>query len=189
MTPESDTKISGFVIRDGVAADVEACSELDHAYQSDYVWQMRFQQLDDGYQATFQAERLPRPVEIAPEIDEKRLRTALQPNHCFLVAASKDDQRILGYLAMMTDELNQIGWVRDILVSQPYRRLKIASRLLNVARRWASEHNLSRIIVATQTQNYPSIQFCQNSGLVFCGFNDQYFRNHDIAVFFGQNLR
>jgi len=189
MMPENTPSISGFVIRDAIETDIVRCLELDHRYQSDHVWQMRFQQLDDGYQIMFQVERLPRPVEMSYTTDEKRLHQGLDKQNCYLVAVSKEKQQLLGYLTMWSDEMNQIGWIRDIVVSQSYRRLKIASRLLNVARRWASEHDLSRIVVATRTQNYPGIQFCQKSGLIFCGFNDQYFSNHDIAVFFGQNLR
>ena len=49
--------------------------------------------------------------------------------------------------------------------------------------------NLRRLIVETQTKNYPAIQFLLKRGLVFCGYNDLFYPNQDIAIFFGQNLR
>jgi hypothetical protein len=58
-----------------------------------------------------------------------------------------------------------------------------------VARKWAMEQNLVRITVETQTKNYPCIKLCQKAGLEFCGFNDQYFQNKDIALLFSQSLR
>jgi hypothetical protein len=45
------------------------------------------------------------------------------------------------------------------------------------------------VTLETQTKNYPGILFSQANGMVFCGFNDRYFSNGDIAVFFSQTLR
>lgn len=79
--------------------------------------------------------------------------------------------------------------IHQIVVSSAYRRRGIASRLVNVARQWAKEHQLNRLMIETQTKNFPLINFCQNNGFAFCGFNDRYFPNQDIAVFFSTSLR
>jgi hypothetical protein len=65
----------------------------------------------------------------------------------------------------------------------------IGTALLRAARDWALETKLRRLIVETQTKNYPAIRFLQKRGLVFCGYNDLFYPNQDIAVFFGQMLR
>jgi hypothetical protein len=39
-----------------------------------------------------------------------------------------------------------------------------------------------------QTKNYPAIQFARAQGFVFCGFNDHYYMNQDIALFFGRGV-
>ena len=39
-----------------------------------------------------------------------------------------------------------------------------------------------------QTKNFPAMQFARAQGFVFCGFNDHYYTNQDIALFFGKNL-
>ena len=41
----------------------------------------------------------------------------------------------------------------------------------------------------TQTKNYPAICFYRKHRFVFCGFNDRYYTNQDIALFFAQSLR
>jgi GNAT superfamily N-acetyltransferase len=179
-----------FVIRDGVENDVAACLRLDHSYETDAVWQMHIHQEEPNHWTMgFKGERLPRTLEISHLPDESRLRDALPPDQCFLVATQKPDEEILGYLTLFNDTAHGIGLIRDLVVSRPYRRHEIGTRLVNVARRWTKEHNLTRLMIQTQTKNYPAIQFCQATGFTFCGFNDRYFPNQDIAVFFCQSVR
>ncbi len=177
-----------FKIRDGLETDLPGVLALDHSYETDTVWQMSIRQ-EEGWMIGFRRERLPRLLEATHSADELRLKNALPGNHCFLVATRRDDSALLGYLTMRRDAVNQIGHVGDVVVSRPYRRGGIGSRLLNVAGLWAKEHDLTRLIIETQTKNYPSIQFCQQIGFTFCGYNDQHFRNRDIAVYFSQSLR
>lgn len=178
-----------FIIRDGQKSDLDACLELDAGYETDYVWRMSFEPNSGTRSVSFITERLPRDMQVAYAISEWRLRLALPATQCFLVAAGRDDPRTLGFLTMRQDFSHRIALVQDIVVSRPYRRRRIGSRLLRVARQWAQERDLNQFMVETQTKNYPGIQFCLRAGLTFCGFNDQYFDNQDIAVFFGQPLR
>lgn len=179
---------SSFVIRDGISSDIPVCLNLDHLYETEHVWQMRLHK-DVGYhQITFQTEKLPRLLETSWPHSENRLRLALPDNQCFLVAQS-DDNQVLGYLAMHSDSTNQIAQLQDLIVSRPYRRNQIGTRLFSVARKWARDHHLLRLTAEVQTRNYPAILFCQQIGLTFCGFNDHYFPNQDIAVFFSGSLR
>lgn len=178
-----------FVIRDGLEDDIPACLELDSGYETDYVWQVSFQPGTGQHGVLFKTERLPRTMEVAYPASEARLRLALPEGQCFLVAVGKDSPDTLGYLTMRNDPIHQIGLVQDIVVSRPFRRRRIGLRLLKIAAQWALEHQLIHLTVETQTKNYPALVFCQKAGLTFCGFNDQYFANQDIAVFFSQSLR
>lgn len=180
------TSTSGFIIRDGVLADIPGCLQLDHRYATDYVWQMRLTEETNSFQMTFKTERLPRIMETEYPADEKRLRLAM--DHCFLVAALRDQPEILGYLVMVTEPVYRSATIHDLVVSRMVRRQHIGTRLLNVARRWAREHDMTRLSAPTQTKNYPAIMFCQQSGLTFSGFDDHYYPNRDIAVFFSQAL-
>ena len=178
-----------FIIRDGLEEDIPACLAIDHHYETDYVWQMSIQPETHGWQISFRIERLPRPVEHVYPSEESNLMQALETERGFLVASIKDEPDILGYLTMVFDPVYGIAQIQDLVVSRPYRRVKVGTRLLSVARRWALERGAEQLHIATQTKNYPSILFYQNNGLSFCGYNDQYFPNQDIAVFFGQPLR
>ncbi len=179
----------GFLIRDGLSIDIPDCLALDHLYKTDYVWQMNIAEESGGWRVGFKTERLPRLMEIDYPSDENRLQSVLPAEHCFLVAISRDQSEIMGYLAMRNNPVYSIAQVHDLVVSRPYRGKRIATRLLNVARQWARERHLVRITIEVQTKNHPAILFCQQAGLEFCGFNDHYFPNQDIAVFFSQSLR
>lgn len=178
-----------FLIRDGLENDIDACLSLDHGYETNHVWQVHVAQEAGQWQITFKTERLPRPMEATHAPDERRLRLSLPADQCFLVAFSPSESRVVGYLTMRIDRVRQIALIPDIVVSRPYRRHGIGTRLLNVARQWAKEHHAARLTLELQTTNFPAITFCQNAGFAFCGFNDRYLPNQDIAVFFSQSMR
>ncbi len=179
----------GIVIRDALETDLAACLQLDHTYETDTVWQMSVSEEPGDWHIAFKTQRLPRTLDTDYPADERRLRLALPPDECFLVVASKDSQDILAYLTLRADPVYRTALIQDVVVSRPYRRRRIGTRLVNVARQWAKERGLTQFTIETSTRNYPGIAFCKAAGFTFCGFNDQYFPNQDIAVFFGQSLR
>ncbi len=178
-----------FVIRDALTADIQLCLALDHTYETDYVWQMTAFEDAGQREIVFKTERLPRTMEASCPSNPDRLRWSLAADHCFLVAAKRDSAEVLGYLAMRSDHAYSLAHIHDLVVSRPYRRHRVGTRLLNVARQWARERDLKQLTVELQTKNFPGIAFCQQAGFKFCGFNDHYFPNQDIAVFFCQALR
>jgi GNAT superfamily N-acetyltransferase len=65
----------------------------------------------------------------------------------------------------------------------------VGSVLLAAALQWARANGLLRVVLETQSKNYPAICFAQKHGLVYCGYNDRYYPNQDVALFFGANLK
>ncbi|GIL09049.1 MAG: hypothetical protein BroJett033_5600 [Chloroflexota bacterium] len=181
--------VISFVIRDALAADIQPCLALDHTYETDRVWQMTAAEDGGQRQIVFKTERLPRIMEAACLPHADRLRRSLADDHCFLVAARRESAEVLGYLTMRSDTAYGLAHVHDLVVSRPYRHHRIGTRLLNVARQWAREHNLKQLSIELQTKNHPGAAFCQQAGFRFCGFNDHYYPNQDIAIFFCQALR
>ena len=176
---------SGLIIRDAIPADVPQCITLDATYITDYVWQLNLQETIGQRTITLRQERLPRTMEVSlPPITEATLTHALKPNHAFLVAAAKETPTVYAYLLMSHDPFTHTATIRNILVGNSYRRAGLATRLLRVARRWATARNIPKLFAETQTKNYPSIQLLQKNGFSFCGYSDQHFDNQDIAVFF-----
>lgn len=179
----------GFLIRDGLDSDISGCLAMDHTYETDYVWQMNIHEEGDQWEVRFKTDRLPRTMQAEYPRDERRLRLAVPPNQCFLVAVERDQPEVIGYLTMWNDPIYRVARVNDLVVSRTYRNHRIATRLLNVSRQWAREHDLTQMTMEIQTKNYPGIMFCQQRGFTFCGFNDRLFPNQDIAIFFSQSLR
>jgi GNAT superfamily N-acetyltransferase len=95
---------------------------------------------------------------------------------------------VIAYVVARYDETQDVVWVDDIAVAREFRRRKVAERLLDGARQWAREQGAHRLLVAVPTKHVPMMQLLGGLGLTFCGYNDQYFVNHDIAVMFGLRL-
>jgi ribosomal protein S18 acetylase RimI-like enzyme len=82
-----------------------------------------------------------------------------------------------------------MGRVVNVAVDRGYRRRGIGRALMRHARQWAREQGLRLLQVEATTKNYPALCFYQKLGFQFCGFNDHYYLNQDIALFFVQLLR
>lgn len=174
-----------FIVRDALEADVEACLKLDHAYDTDYVWQVTFLPLSPGYQLTLRPERLPRGVNLTHAVSAERLQAAVKA-HQLLLATERDTEQLLAYAVVRHDPYNAIVTVCDLVVDRAVRRCGLGSRFFAVLRRWAAAHQARFLACEVQHKNYPAIQFCLRQGLEFSGMNDKYFADHEIALFFTQ---
>ncbi len=183
----TDAQELHYQIRAATQEDIPACMALDHTAVSEYVWQVEAQEELGRLGYSFRAVRLPRAMPVIPSQEMEVLLVAWQQREYFLVAESAGV--IYGYLHMRLDMAYGIGWIRGLLVDRIRRRRRVGSALLLQARKQAQVSGLQRITVETQTKNYPAIAFCQRHGLVFCGFNDRYYPNQDIALFFTQSVR
>ena len=174
-------------VRKGNLQDLSACVLIDTSYVTEHVWQIRTDERPyEQINVTFQTIRLPRSVRANPPRDSDCLVDDWQRGECFLVAEHEGEIR--GYLNMVVQPWRAVGWINDLAVPRKLRRQGIASELLRDAFRWAREHNLRTVVLETQTKNYPAICFCRKHGFAFCGFNDQYYPNQDIAIFFARGL-
>jgi ribosomal protein S18 acetylase RimI-like enzyme len=166
---------------------MEACETLDHSYTTDRVWQMEAREGDGVVTTTFRVARLPREMRVDYPRGADDLAGGWQQRDGFLVAG--DYGRVYGYVALNARVEHGIAWVGDLAVDRPWRRRGIGTALLQAAAQWGRDHDLVRLVIGVQTKNYPAIQLCQSRGLTFCGYNDHYWPNQDIALFFGEPLR
>jgi ribosomal protein S18 acetylase RimI-like enzyme len=65
----------------------------------------------------------------------------------------------------------------------------VASALLAEAQDWAAERSHRRLILEMQSKNYPGIRLAQKFGYEFCGYNDHYYLNQDVALFFAKIIK
>ncbi len=184
-TPTSDTQTC--IIRPAELADLDICLALDPSYSTEFVWQMDLQGEDSQRAVTFRTVRLPRSMRVAYPRDRSQLAAGWKRCDGFVVAALSE--RIIGYLALSDHAAEGAAWINDLVVERTHRRQGVGTALFNAASEWAKSRALRRLLIQVQTKNYPAICFCDKLGLTFCGFNDQYYANQDIAVFFARNLR
>lgn len=175
------------LVRPAEEQDLPLCLLLDHSSSSDYVWQVEAREDQGALLYSFRMVRLPRSMPIITPHDSTVMETAIQSGECLLVA--EVGEHIAGYVLIRPDHACGTAWVRQLVVDRPLRRQRVGSTLLHEAQQWARASNLARITVETQTKNHPAIAFCQRHGLTLCGFNDRYYPNQDIALFFTQSLR
>jgi ribosomal protein S18 acetylase RimI-like enzyme len=98
------------------------------------------------------------------------------------------DDEVIGFLDAWPQPWQNLLWISNLVVNQAYRRQGVGSRLIKAARRWATEHDLRQVTLEVQTKNHPAIAFAQKHGFQFCGYNERYYPNGDIALFFSLSV-
>lgn len=175
-------------IRKAELPDLNQCLLLDHSFETQYVWQLYLSENSDGDKnITFRTVKLPRPMHVEYPRDTDTLLGDWQ-DEAYVLVAEEGDQ-VLGYLDLTVEEWNHTGWLNHLAVGRQHRRLGLGSALLRSGLDWAEDRRLRAVMGEVQTKNHPTISFLQKHGFVFCGFNDRYYTNQDIALFFSLTLR
>ena len=90
----------------------------------------------------------------------------LQPNRNFWVA--EINSIIVGCVAVTTPEdndSNECELVR-MSVDENYRKLGIASKLIQILENWSKEHNYNKIRLTTLSKMFPAIQLYEKNGFI-----------------------
>lgn len=181
------TNATAFSIRTAELPDLDKCLALDPTYSTDFVWQMDTHYNEGLTSAAFRTVRLPRSMRVAYPRDPRQLAQHWHNCEGFLVADSKT--HIIGYAALTTQEDQGMACMTDLVVERNYRQQGVGIALVKATIEWGKKRGLARLMAELQTKNYPGICLCQKLGFVFCGFNDHYYANQDIALFFVLGLR
>ncbi len=175
------------IVRPATLADLNACLSLDHDIITDHVWQMKVHEVESQVSVTFHTVRLPRRMRVTYPRDVEQLVEDWQRGEGFLVA--EVDGEVRGYVDVIAQPWQGMGWVANLTVDRGYRRRGIGRTLMRDASQWAREQGLQQVLVEATTKNHPALCFYQKLGFKFCGFNDHYYTNQDIALFFVRILR
>ncbi len=173
-------------IRPANPADIPLLVAIDHDYSSDFVWQMELQSEERQVGVSFREVRLPRSVRVDYPRSPNSLRNDWNQRSGLLVALLEG--QAIAYASLMLNIAPATTWVSDLVVIRRLRRQGVGSALVLAAQDWARQHGTYRIIIEMQPKNYPAICMAQKLGFDFCGYNDRFFANHDIALFFGKSL-
>ena len=175
-------------IRPAVPEDLPALVALEHNYVSDYVWQMEVQSEEENQtRISFRQIHLPRSVRVEYPRSPHALAEDWGQRSGLLVALLESEP--VGYVSLMLGVAPLTAWATDLVVKRRLRRQGIGSALLLAAQDWGLHHYARNLVLEVQPKNYPAIQLAQKLGFDLCGYNDRYFANHDIALFFAKSLR
>jgi RimJ/RimL family protein N-acetyltransferase len=163
--------------------DLNQCHQISGNYTTDYVWQMQTHNLGHRTDIRFDQVRLPRPMQVAYPRAADELLEHWQNEGCFLVSRNGQDE-VVGYIDAQPQPWQNLLWIYNLVVVKRYRRQGYATGLLKAARRWAIHHGLHNIMLEVQTKNHPAIAFAQKHGFKFSGYNERYYTNGDITLYF-----
>lgn len=175
------------IVRAATLADLNACLSLDHSTETDHVWQMKVQEGESQVDVAFLTVRLPRRMPVAYPRNLEQLVQDWQRSEGFL--AAEVDGEVVGYLDIVANPWQPVGQVVNMAVERAHRRKGVGAALMRHGRQWAREQGLHVLQAEATTKNYPALAFYRKLGFQFCGFNDHYYQNQDIALFFVQMLR
>jgi ribosomal protein S18 acetylase RimI-like enzyme len=174
-------------VRPAAVEDLNVCLALDHTFVTDHVWQMKVTEAASTMGIAFQTVRLPRSMRVPyPRALEQLIEDWQRGDGFFVLEA---DGQVRGYIDVQAQPWQQFGWITNLAVDTGYRRRGFGSALLRQARQWAKEQHLQTLLAETTTKNYPALSFFRKLGFEFCGYNDHYYTNQDIALFFVLELR
>lgn len=173
-------------IRPAISTDIPKMISLDHNYATGHVWQMTLDLTDLQTQVSFREVRLPREVHVNYPRIPRRLLDDWTMRDLLLLA--EEDGIVRGYISVRLGLAPASAWVEDLAVDRIYRRNGIASALVLAAQDWCGKKGIHRLTLEMQPKNYPAIQFAYKLGFEFSGYNDQYYRDQEIAIFFSSYL-
>lgn len=166
--------------------DLATCLTLDGSYETEHVWQVTQQQDGNQFVARFQTVRLPRAMRVQYPAWSEALLAHQQRGDLILVAAEATEVR--GYINQETQPDQGLAWLHHLVVAPDWRRQGIGTALLQRGLQHARQLGLSHMMAVVQSKNYPAIQFLGRQGFRFCGYNERYYRNRDIGLYFVRGL-
>jgi ribosomal protein S18 acetylase RimI-like enzyme len=175
------------IVRPATLADLNACLSLDHDWVTDHVWQMQVREDESDVGVDFRTVRLPRRMRAEYPRDREQLLEDWQRGEGFWIA--EVDGEVRAYADVLAQPWQGIAWIANLAVDRGFRCQGIGTALVRQAREWAWEQGLRTILAEITTKNYPALCFYRKLGFRFCGFNDHFYRNQDIALFFVHMLR
>lgn len=169
-------------IRSAISTDIPRMIALDHNYATSHVWQLTLDLTEVQTQISFREVRLPREVHVNYPRVVRSLADDWTKRDALLLA--EDEEQILGYISLRLGLAPASAWVEDLAVDRLQRRNGVGTTLVLAAQDWCARKGLHRLTLEMQPKNYPAIQFAYKLGFEFSGYNDQFYRDQEIAIFF-----
>lgn len=174
-------------LRPTVATDLSRLMGFDHSIKSDSVWQLELRRETGQVAGTFREVRLPRTISVDYPHNPFALADDWVRKSMMYTAFIGPDP--VGYICLLERGTASVVWVTDLVVDAASRRKGVATALLAAGQDWAASRSHRRLMLEMQAKNLPAIRFAQKFGYEFCGYNDHYYINQDVAIFFAKVLK
>jgi ribosomal protein S18 acetylase RimI-like enzyme len=179
--------MSEIQLRPTVATDLPKLMAFEHATSSESVWQLELKRESGQIAATFREVRLPRVIKVEYPHNQFSLADDWIRKSMMYTALIGADP--VGYISLLERGTASAVSITDLAIDVNYRRRGVASALLVSAQAWAETRLHRRLILELQAKNLPAIRLAQKFGYEFCGYNDHYYLNQDVALFFAKILK
>jgi GNAT superfamily N-acetyltransferase len=174
-------------IRSAVSPDFSLLSGFDHSIKTERVWQLDRIGENGNESINFREIRLPRPIRIDYPVSSGNLLERSKLLSTVLLACMEEVP--VGYIGLSTTQSYSTTWIKDLVVHERWRRRGFASVLIKAVVDWSIERDIFRISLEMSSKNFPAINLARKMGFEFCGYDEYYYPNNDIALFFIKFLR
>lgn len=175
------------MIRTVVSPDFSILSSFKHSIETKTVWQMDQESAEGNVTISFRELKLPRLMKLSYPRSAQSLFDRWKDLSIILVGCV--DNVPVGYISSSSIQTTSNVWIKDVVVHERWRRQGIAISLIKAIAVWGEERGLKRMTLEMSSKNYPAICLAKKIGFEFCGYNDYYYENNDIAIFFARLIR
>jgi ribosomal protein S18 acetylase RimI-like enzyme len=175
------------MIRAVVSPDFSVLANFKHSIETKTVWQMDQESSEGDITISFRELKLPRLMKLTYPRSSLSLFERWTDLSIILVGCV--DNVPVGYISSSSIQATSNVWIKDLVVHEWWRRQGVAASLVKAMAAWGEERGLKRMTLEMSSKNYPAICLAKKLGFEFCGYNDYYYENNDIAIFFARLIR
>lgn len=174
-------------VRAAVSPDFSILTAFDHSIRTERVWQLDHYGENGNESVNFREIRLPRPIRVEYPYPSGSLLERSKLLSIVLLACMEDVP--IGYIGITTNQAVSNTWIKELVVHERWRRRGFASALIKASHDWSLERGIQRISLEMSSKNFPAIALARKLSFEFCGYDEYYYPNNDIALFFVKFLR
>lgn len=175
------------LIRPAVSPDYGLLSSFKSSVQTDVVWQMDHAFDQNQVSITFHEIKLPRIIRVDYPHSSEGLLERVKALSIVLVGCIEGAP--IGYIGISTIQTESMLWVKELVIHERWRRKGFGSVLIRAGFDWGMERNIRHMMIDMSSKNFPAINMVRKIGFEFCGYNDNFYFNNDIALFFTKYFR
>ena len=162
-------------------------AQMDLSFESDYVWKTQMLEGLGSFESSFQRIRLPKTIRVSFQAySTANMENLIRQRQ---VLSVRYEDKVIGYIRLEQDETVNRLILKTGGVTPEYRNKGVGTVLLDRITEIARNNSIRSLICMVQAKNDPAIHFLMARGFIFCGYQEFFFRNMEIGLFFSKNIR